>query len=133
MFVHVEYCYTLGVRVKMTPPSPLWGSTLMHMHELPRRTAAVTTTYEGFELLGRLLSVLDGVKSFRSVRIPSKHSALNHFWGGSALVKMSAACSLVSIYLISTDGSSMHSFNELVRLMCLNLGEKPFLTTRIVA
>ena len=122
----------------MTPPSPLWGSTLMYTHELPRRTAAVTTTYEGFELLGRLLSVLDGTKHFKSVRMPSKHSALNHFCGGNALVKMSAACSFVSMYLISTDGSSMHSFNELklilcVRLMCLNLGENPFFTTRIVA
>ena len=60
----------------MTPPSPLWGSTLMYTHELPRRTAAVTTTYEGFELFGRLLSVFAGVMSLRSVRRPSKHNAL---------------------------------------------------------
>ena len=123
---------------KMTPPSPFWGSIPLYMHELPRRVAAVSTTYEGFELLGRLLSVLDGTKHFKSVRMPSKHSALNHFCGGNALVKMSAACSFVSMYLISTDGSSMHSFKELrfilcVRLMCRSLGEKPFLTTRIVA
>ena len=122
----------------MTPPSPMWGSSNMYMHELPRRMAAVATTYEGFELPGRLLSGLDGIKHLRSVRMPSKHSALNHFWGGNALVKMSAACSFVSMYLISTDGSSTHSFNELklilcVRLMCLNLGENPFFTTRIVA
>ena len=124
-------CYILGVLKKMTPPSPMWGSYTLYMHELPRRAAAVSTTYEGFELLGRLLSVLDGTKHVKSVRMPSRHSALNHFCGGNALVKMSAACSFVSMYLISTDGSSMHSFIELrfilcVRLMCRSFGEKPF-------
>ena len=62
-----------------------------------------------YELLGRLRSVLDGIKCLRLVRMPSKHSALNHFCGGRALVQISAACSLVSTYLISTERGHLYT------------------------
>ena len=61
-----------------------------------------------------------------------------HLWGGKALVKISAACSLVSTYRRSMFGSDITSLRLLrftlwVRDICLSFGEKPLRTTRIVA
>ena len=47
-------------------------------------------------------SFLDGIHSFKPVRIPSKHKALNHFSGGNAFVKMSAA--LVRVDVLNLHG-----------------------------
>ena len=59
-------------------------------------------------------------------RIPRRVSAAGHLWGGKALVKISAACSSVTMYSItavsSLNTSERHDrFTLCVRVICLSL------------
>ena len=95
----------------LTPPSPFWRAPGHYVHALitAQDAAALSSTLDSNE---KLRSLEDGCGSRISVRMPKWHKALYHFCGGRAFVKMSAACSLVSMYWTVIHGSSRHSFKE---------------------